>query len=58
MESQAKGCQEAIVGAAMRGTPESLLDESNQTHSFVSPKHTVLVDIEEMPYLIFDVSKE
>ena len=24
-----KGAQEAIVGAAMRGTPESLLDESN-----------------------------
>ena len=42
----------------MRGTPESLLDESNQTHSFVSPEHTVLEDIEEMPDLIFDVSKE
>jgi len=53
-----KGAQEAIVGAAMRGTPESLLDESNQTHSVVSPEHTVLADIEEMPDLILDVSKE
>ena len=53
-----KGAQEAIVGAAMRGTPESLLDESNQTHLVVSPEHIVLEDIEEMPDLIFDVSKE
>ena len=53
-----KGAQEAIVGAAMRGTPESLLDESNQTHSVVSPEHTILADIEEIPDLIFDVSKE
>ena len=53
-----KGAHEAIVGAAMRGTPESLLDESNQTHSIVSPEHTVLENIEEMPDLIFDVSKE
>ena len=48
-----KGAQEAIVGATMRGTLESLLDESNQTHSVVSPEHTVLEDIEEMPNLIF-----
>ena len=53
-----KGAQEAIVGAAMRGTPESLLDESKQTHSIVSPEHTVMADIEEMPDLIFDVRKE
>ena len=53
-----KGAQEAIVGAVVRGTPESLLDERNQTHSVVSPEHTVLVDIEEMPDLIFDVRKE
>ena len=53
-----KGAQEAIVGATMRGTPKSLLDESNQTHSVVSPEHTVMADIEEMTDLIFDVSKE
>ena len=53
-----KGAQEAIVGVAMIGTSESLLDESNQTHSVVSPEHTVLTDIEEMLDLIFDVSKE
>ena len=53
-----KGSQEAIVGATMRGTPEYLLDATNQTHSVVSPEHTVLADIEEMPDLIFDVSKE
>ena len=53
-----KGAQEAIVGATMRGTLESLLDESNQTHSVVSHEHTVLADIKEMPDLIFDVSKE
>ena len=53
-----KGAQEDIIGATMRGTPESLLDESNQTHSVVSPKHTILADIEEMEDLIFDVSKE
>ena len=53
-----KGSQEAIVGETMRGTPESLLDESNQTHSVVSPEHTILADIEEMADLIFDVSKE
>ena len=35
-----------------------MLDESNRTHSVVSPEHTVLADIEEMPDLIFDVSKE
>ena len=35
-----------------------MLDESNQTNSVISPKHTVLADIEEMPDLIFDVSKE
>jgi len=46
-----KGAQEAIVGETMRGTPESLLDESNQTHSVVSPEHTVLADIKEMPDL-------
>ena len=53
-----KGAQEAIVGVAMRGTPESLLDESIQTHSVLSPEHTVVADIEEMLDLIFDVSKE
>ena len=53
-----KGVEEAIVGEEMRGTPESLLDESKQTHSIVSPEHIVLEDIEEMPDLIFDVSKE
>ena len=53
-----KCSQEAIVGATMRGTLESLLDESNQTHSLVSPEHTILAYIEEMPDLIFDVSKE
>ena len=42
----------------MRGTPESLLYESNQTHSVVSPEHNILADIEEMPNLIFDLSKE
>ena len=42
----------------MRGTPESLLDESNQKHSVVSHEHTVLADMKEMPYLIFNVSKE
>ena len=41
-----KGAQEAIVGATMRGSPESLLDEINQTHSVVSPEHTILADIE------------
>ena len=46
-----KGAQEAIVGEKMRGTPEYLLDESNQTHSVVSPEHTVLADIKEMPDL-------
>ena len=35
-----------------------MLDESNQTHSVVTPKHTVLEDIKEMPNLMFDVSKE
>ena len=35
-----------------------MLDESNQTHSVVSPEHTILEDIEEMLDLIFDVSKE
>ena len=35
-----------------------MLDESNQTNSVVSPEHTILEDIEEMPNLIFDVSKE
>ena len=53
-----KGAQEAIVGAIMRGTPEYLLYESNHTHSVVSPEHTILANIEEMPDLIFDVSKE
>ena len=53
-----KGAQEAIIGATMRGTPESLLDESNQTHLVFSLEHIVLVHIEEMPDLIFDVSKE
>jgi hypothetical protein len=42
----------------MKGIPESLLDESNQTRSVVPPEDTVLADIEEMPDLIFDVSKE
>ena len=40
-----KGSQEAIVGAAMRGTPKYFLDESIQTHSIVSPEHIVLVGI-------------
>ena len=40
-----KGAQEAIVGETMRGTQKYLLDESNQTHSVVSPKHIVLADI-------------
>ena len=53
-----KGAQEAIVGVTMRGTPESLLDESNQTHLVVSPEHNVLENIEEMPNLIFYVGKE
>ena len=53
-----KGAQEAIVGETMRGTQKYLSDESNQTHSVVSPEHTVLADIEEMPDLIFDVTKE
>ena len=35
-----------------------MLDESNQTHSVVSPEHTTLADNKEMPNLIFDVSKE
>ena len=42
----------------MRGTPKYLLDESNQTHSVISPEHTILADIGEMADLIFDVSKE
>ena len=53
-----KGAQEAIVRATMRGTLEYLLDESKQTHSVISLEHIVLVDIEEMPDLIFDVNKE
>ena len=35
-----------------------MLDENNQTHSVVSPEHTVMADIEKMPDLILDVSKE
>lgn len=42
----------------MKGIPESLLDERNQTCSIVPLEDALLADIEEIPDLIFDVSKE
>ena len=42
----------------MKGIPKSLLDERNQTCSIVPLEVSLLADIEEIPDLIFDVSKE
>ena len=42
----------------MKGIPESLLDERNHTCSIVPLEDALLEDIEEIPGLIFDVSKE
>ena len=42
----------------MKGIAESFLDERNQTCSIVPLEDALLVDTEEIPDLIFDVSKE
>ena len=50
--------KEAIERVTMKGIPESLLDERNQTCSIFPLEDALLADIKEIPDLIFDVSKE
>ena len=50
--------KEAIARVTMERIQESLLDERNQTCSIVPLEDALLEKIEEIPDLIFDVSKE